>query len=309
MAPLPIKGRLVLVGAERGLGLSTVSLGGEDEVGVALVVVEPGAEPLHLVLTSRSALIWVFSGAVERVAAVAANAADSFYGAPRVGVIGIPPEKVHIAAAAYCFPTFYSGSFRWNADVWAGRWTEERRDAEASRPTVDAIERLTGRRADQVVAKLGVSALYLPSDRVDYRLLPSAIELPLLSRGRSMWQEFAWHTPGGLIRIDPNKVVSRVAPNPYEVLPGEAGIAQLMDEGALDVVESIEVTYAGSNGAGLTVQLPQRLRITRKIRIPAGFAGEHLLGPGVPPPDGDLTRSCLLSESTGESFGGACVRE
>jgi hypothetical protein len=308
VAPLAPVGRLVVVGVERGLGLSNVALGVEDgEVGVALVVIEPGREPLHLVLTSREALIWIVSGEVDRVATVLANASESSGGAPRVGIIGISAEKVHVAAIVDCFPSFYSGSFVWSADAWSGRWTEDRRTAEASRPTVDAIERLTGRRADQVVAKIGFSMLYLPSARVDHRsLLPSAIELPLLSRGLAIWQEFAWHRPGGLIRIDPKKIVSRLAPKPYEVLPGDAGFAQLLDEGALEVVESSEATYAGSDGTVLIVQSPWQFRITRKIRVPPSLAGRHLLGPGAPLPDGDLSRLCLISETTGESFGGNC---
>jgi len=302
LPPLPASGQLMLVGIHGGSGLATVALGEDDgEVGISHLIIEPGAEPLHLALTSLTAQIWVVSGAVDRVATVVATAPATAAPArtPRVGVVGIAPEKVHVPGAPDCIPSFA----RSDADMT--------RASDAGRPAALAVERLAGRRPDRVIGAQDLSTMYLPSGRRDDQsALPSAIELPILSRGRAMWQEFSYRRPGGVVRVDPAKVVSRLAVNLHEVLPGEAGVAQLMDEEALEVMELSQTVRLGLDSGNVSVSItptPRKFKITRKIRIPGGFSGDFLLGRGVPMPDGNLARSCVISEETGRSLGRSCT--
>ena len=62
------KAKVVLLSSYETEALSSVTLGSQDNVVHAgRVVVEPGSEPLYLVIASYSPTIWQFSGAVERV--------------------------------------------------------------------------------------------------------------------------------------------------------------------------------------------------------------------------------------------------
>ena len=62
------KAKVVLLSSYETEALSSVTLGSQDNVVQAgRVVVEPGDEPLYVVIASYSPTIWQFSGAVERI--------------------------------------------------------------------------------------------------------------------------------------------------------------------------------------------------------------------------------------------------
>jgi len=292
---LPGSGKFLLVGAYQTQALSDVTLGGDDaEVGVGHLVIESGAEPLHLALTSHSAQIWIMSGAVERIETVLANASAESAKVPRVGVIGLPPERVHVAAAATCIPEFHLRDKR-PSDL----------DAD-SRKTADALEDLTGRRPDQVAGAYKFSTMHVPSAGQDDKApLPSTKELPLTTPGRPMWQWFLRERPLGLVHLDAAKVVSRVSAQPYDVLPGAAGIAQFLDDEALTALSyshPFRLAIGGGKIETIVTPEPDRFRINRKIRIPAGFSGRFVLGRDVPMPD-NSDNACIVAEDTGKSLG------
>jgi len=85
--------------------------------------------------------------------------------------------------------------------------------------------------------------------------------------------------------IAADQVVASTSAEPYEVLPEQAGLIQLVQSGALT-----------QNALG-------EFLINRKIRFPAGLAGAHsvkfLLRLGVPEPEGDPGHSTVISEDTG----------
>ncbi|HOZ35327.1 MAG TPA: hypothetical protein PLM52_20830, partial [Tabrizicola sp.] len=94
--------------------------------------------------------------------------------------------------------------------------------------------------------------------------------------------------PGGVVKLDPKTVVSAYPVEPYVVLPQQAGLAQLMEQGLIK----------RQGNAFLVLQpIP---------RFPAGLHGAHsvsfVLGPDVPLPPGDpghssvrdANRKCLV---------------
>jgi hypothetical protein len=93
--------------------------------------------------------------------------------------------------------------------------------------------------------------------------------------------------------VDPATVVSNTEVSTFEVLPGRAGIRQLLDNGSLEPIEG-------------------GFRIVKPIpHYPAGLHGaysEHfILGKGVPKPGGDPGHSCVISEEDGSIVdGGPC---
>jgi hypothetical protein len=98
----------------------------------------------------------------------------------------------------------------------------------------------------------------------------------------------------GSRKIDASRVVSQKPASDYEVLPREAGLAQLQVEGKIERIE--HKTY----------------KIKQKIHIPAGLTGGHrvkfLLPKGVPEPVGDLGHSCMFSEAAGRHIGRSASR-
>jgi hypothetical protein len=62
------KARVVLLSSYETEALSSVTMGSQDNVVHAgRVVVEPGDDPLYVVIASYSPTIWQFSGAVQRI--------------------------------------------------------------------------------------------------------------------------------------------------------------------------------------------------------------------------------------------------
>lgn len=269
--------KLVVFGAYEGRALSTVSLGGDDvEVTVGDIVIEDGDETLDLVLLSYDAQIWRLRGAVGRIGRVVASSyqrAGPNDPTPRVGVVGIPREKLAVPRRSDCLP-YFSGTAI----------------AERSR-SIAAVTALAKRPPDAVFGTYGVSTVTLPSGRLDEKApLPGTVELPNSGPASGIWREMLRFNPSGMVRIDPTDVVSALPARSYAVLPQQAGLAQLVEEGALTVE---------GNGRSFI--------ITRKIRFPAGLNGAHsvkfVLGRDVPAPEGSPGHSCVLSEATGTPVG------
>jgi hypothetical protein len=90
--------------------------------------------------------------------------------------------------------------------------------------------------------------------------------------------------PGGVVEIDPKSVVASMPVARYDVLPGRAGLAQLVRAGKLEV----------KNGEFL---------IKQKIRFPAELSNiyqvKFRLLKGVPRPDGNPGDSEVISDDTG----------
>lgn len=262
---------VVVFGVYEGQALSTVALGSRDEVtGVLDVVIERGDQPLYVVLSAYGGLIWRFSGdldRVQRVVLVAGRADDQDRHGPLAGVVGLPPERVTTTDHRRCFSYAYQpGSMK--AAVVAA-----------------TVRRAAGKAPDVLAGHYGLAAVRLPSamgaeaSRDDRPPAPASFD-------RGQWNTMLQFNPAGLIAIDPETVVSAAPVLAYDVLPQQAGLAQLVGSGDLE-------------------RIADGLKVVRPIpRFPAGLNGAHstafLIGRGVPVPGGDAGHSCVLMESTGE---------
>jgi hypothetical protein len=71
----------------------------------------------------------------------------------------------------------------------------------------------------------------------------------------------------------------------YSVLPDRAGLAELVDTGALMIAGTVRgVRINGGDFKPFTH--PNRFRITGKLRLPAGAGGTFVLPRQIPPPEG-----------------------
>jgi hypothetical protein len=276
LPPVPADARLILFGAYASESLSSAAVGGQGmETHHMSVTIEPGRQPLYLVLTSYESMVWQLSGDVRRVARVVV---DSFNIAPGVaasGVVGLPAEKVTILRGR-CLQFF-----------------DEVGGAEAARAIAETRRR-TGRAPDAVMGSYAAARLALPSGEVtSVRPGPQAPERPAPPGfDADMWRrEVLRFWPNGIVEVDPRSVISPAGAETYVVLPNQAGFAQLLASGAIE---------RGSDS--------RTFRIVRPIpRLPPAMAGGHsvrlILVRGVPRPPGQLDHSCMLVEDTGETLG------
>jgi hypothetical protein len=277
LPPVPADARLILFGGYASESLSSAAVGGQGmETHHLSVAIEPGGQPLYLVLTSYESMVWQLSGDVRRVARVVV---DSFNIAPGVaasGVVGLPAEKVTILRGR-CLPLFHEAG-----------------GPEATRAIAETRRR-AGRAPDAVMGGYAATRLALPSGALtSVRSNPPAPERPgPPGFDADMWRrEVLRFWPNGIVEVDPRSVISPAGAETYLVLPSQAGLAQLLASGAVERDSSDSRTF----------------RIVRPIpRLPPAMAGGHsvrlILARGVPRPPGHLDHSCMLVEDTGETLG------
>ena len=259
--------------------LSSVSVAGQDEVTTTSeVTVEPGSRPLFVVAASQDAHIWRFKGAVNRIERlVVVSSERTLFGRPAAGETGVPRERTTIAPYDCLKPDNHQ------IDVMEGR-------------RADRFSQQLGRVADRWINPNGVvgMSVAIPSGKT-YPLAaarPSFIAAGGKAEVEAAWKEAIRFSPGGVRELDPQAVVAGARAEAYEVLPRQAGIAQLIAAGAV-------------SGDG-------PYRIHRPIRFPAGLAGGHsvtfILDSGVSYPKGNKGHSCIYKTIWGRFTGQGCPR-
>jgi hypothetical protein len=155
--------------------------------------------------------------------------------------------------------------------------------------TSEAAQLITRRLRRSIDVAFGASrpqGVRLPSAQP----FPVPTEVPRIFRDLSNeaaareWRDFLVYFRSGIASLNPRHVVSRAVPEPFRVYPYEAGLAQLLELGAL-------ATVTGNSD----------FEIRRQIRFPAGLYGGHSetfrLPDGVPPPIGNPGHSRVMSAS------------
>ena len=150
------KAKVVLLSSYETEALSSVTLGSQDNVVHAgRVVVEPGSEPLYLVIASYSPTIWQFSGAVERVERLVMTSSRTGpnSGEPNqrslVGATGVAQEKVSFFSKSNCLIYFYETP------------------SSGSLQTVSAIRAGAGKAPETVAAKYSIAGFNVPSGAIE----------------------------------------------------------------------------------------------------------------------------------------------
>jgi hypothetical protein len=272
--PRPTKdASIVLFNAYSAEGLSSVAIGSQDQVTEASrVIIESGDQPLYLVLIAHRRMMWKFEGAVGRVQRVVLVAIAGSGAAPTpVGATGLPRNVITFGGSGNCM-TFWVNMH--------GRYPD----------LVQRYSRLLFLREPNVVAQAeNVWNLRLPSGQVSaptrieqQRTLP--IDNPTAVELNRIREQMLLYSPGGLVPIDLAAVVAAQPAERYEVFPGNAGLLQLMLEGAIEQTR---------NGDFL---------VREKIRFPAGLPGPWFtfqVPKGVPVPSGDPGNIRVWSEEAG----------
>jgi Ca2+-binding EF-hand superfamily protein len=300
--PAPAGARLIVLGAHRGKALSNAWIGTEDRLtSLTTVEIAPGREPLYLALTSDGAMIWDIVGTTERIAGIVAHAEtaadtgddgqaqrqvassgdESQRGKPLVGVIGVPREMIRFTAHRGCLvPTIEEG-------------------------TQENAALLLGRAADEIAGEASAATFRVPAVRhFPDRIVRNAIRLQTKGRGETLWREVQEEYPAGIAQIDAESVISAHPVKRYTVLPGRAGLAELVDAGALTIA-GVSRGFRLDGDEPIPFTTPDEFRIVEKIRLPADASGTFILPRGTPIPEGDLGRACVLSETDMKPMNGS----
>ncbi len=291
--------KLVVYGNYGGSTIPTVTVAEQDkETNLAFVNIEKGQDKLFLVMTSYKSLIWKFTGDVDRIEHIVLSGPSSErrMGDVAVGSIGLEKTKISYVSKK-CFYYFYKTT-----------------GAKADRVKLK-MKSLFGKKPDYLFGNYSTYQLSLPSgkhkkarrsrlvelnknfDRPSHQLKNTQrafLELEKSNGDKNAIRAMKRFFPGGVKIIDPTQVVSNSKAETYEVLPNQAGIAQLLLEGRLKA-GSKRNTYF----------------IVKPIRYPPSMGGAHsvkfYLKKGVPEPTGDPIHSCVYSEEKGQNIEGVCM--
>lgn len=265
---------LVAFGAYEGDAVSSAVIGSQDEeTNLIDVTIEPGSQPLYLVLTSYESMVWRLTGATNRVLRVVATSNGSNSGVSPSGVLGLPAGKVTIGDTG-C-PRYFYGAGRESAMASA------------------SLQRTFGRAPNAIFGSYSVQRVSLPSGKIT--LAKSDTVPPPRGFDAEMWREATRYWRAGLALVDARQVVAKLKVAPYQVLPSQMGLAQLIGSG--------DVQRLSGGGFKIVHPIPH---------LPPSMGGAHsaklTVAKGVPLPPGDPVHSCIVMEETGQSFGLACRR-
>lgn len=273
--PVPTdKASMVFAGYYEGAAVSSVHLqpeNSQDEGTRALDLhVQPGFAPIYLVLVGSRSAIVRFTGwtkRLERVIVVTESAYPS-------GVTGLPRDLVMFVSKSACAvdphdlydlqgrpaPISLSGLVK---RPQPGNLTDEQR---RSLPPY--------RMPDAVGGGYDPASISIGTNEIDARMYPSGGHDPALPD----WQaHYADYDPAGVYEVDSAALISPALSEPYTLLPGRLGIAQLVHAGKLE-------------DRGL-----DQFRVLAPITVPAGLYGAQAVTFEVPGnvamPVGDLGHS------------------
>ncbi|MBD9447298.1 hypothetical protein [Rhizobium sp. RHZ01] len=242
--------KVYLITAYEGGTLSNVSIVGQDEVTeIATIEIAAGSEPIYLAVSSFTPMIWRLTGHVERV--------TTFYGTgwTGVGVTGVSKDVVTLVSDRECSRRF-----------------EGKSGSATTRQFLQALTSLIGHDIDGMISRYTSFSMALPSDfravtdevedgrsakEPDFSLdgLPSQDGIMQFKQTLANLRSFS---PGGVLNIDAKDVIATRIAEPYRILPQQAGLLQLLQNGSL--VERGRDTYVAMRAFA---------------RYPAGLAGAH----------------------------------
>lgn len=267
---------IVIVSGYEGSALSSVAVSGVDnDTTVATLKIEPGSSPLYIFATAYDPIIWKLSGEAGRVERFVVQPSRTKTG-PGAGVVGLPKDKVSFSSAGSC-----------------GTHATSPQGAKAIRLKTKVGSAL-GRGIDYMAASYTLRGISLPSGETS--VTPNGARPSRYiahTKHVRTERELYRFNPDGVMEFDAEDIVAAAPVVKYDVLPGEAGLLQLLKSGALE---------RGEDGEYI-IQKPI-------ARFPAGLAGAHsvefVLKAGVEMPKGSLGHSSLLREDTGECLGVRC---
>ncbi|VAV88532.1 hypothetical protein MNBD_ALPHA07-2183 [hydrothermal vent metagenome] len=287
---------IILLGGYEGAAISTVAVSGLDsETTLAVLNIEKGESPLYIIATAYASIIWKIEGDTSRIEKFVAGV-----GGRGVGITGLDADTILFLPNKGCIPQYYNNE----------------NSGEALRAKGQVSARL-GRSMIQVVGASTLGAIALPSGTYDESLVRKSNGVNIRITGASprgkgrflltedgpmlleaapddaqgyekaLLSKFQRFYPGGVVTLNEKDVIASNKAQTYKVLPQQAGLLQLLNEGKLEIT---------SDGF---------FKIIKPIsHYPPGLNGAHsvrfILAKDIPKPAGSPGHSSVYLEETGE---------
>lgn len=284
--PKPASGdQFLTLGMSYGAAVSTLAVTGQEDVThLSRIVVEPGVQPLYLVVSAHVATVWRVEGAVERISSLVVIPREQAEAGPSefwagAAVTGLPKEKVTFTTPRAC----------------GGNLTK--RQSKEGRLTERAILQSVGRAPDLMIGTDGAEIVAVPSGQVTKRsrdrdvvvtgkktlIIEEGGDVAVMENGMSLVEHEDWLSKsGGIVEVKPEDVVAPGKVEPYVVIPGQEGLRLLVEQGVL-------------------ARTAEGYRVLKPLaRWPAGLSGAHsvtfILPKGIPEPAGSPGHSRVIME-------------
>ncbi len=216
--------KLYLISAYEGGTLSNVALAGQDNsTETATIDVGEGTEPLYILASSYTPIVWQFTGHVQRVAHFVATARGGS------GVTGLPKGKVTLKHDTGCIRSI-------------------ERPSPASKAYIAQLQTSLNHQIDGIVYRYTAFTIGLPADakrvaenwETKFKGSPNFSlagmpNYPQAATFPAVEQRLKTFNPGGIADFDPAQVVGSGAVERYRVLPQEAGLLQLLRDRSLEL--------------------------------------------------------------------------
>ena len=255
--PRPLRGeRFVMLGFYQAKALADHSVAGLDKLTTTGEIrIGPGPGNLFLVLlTPWTPIIYRFSGHVDRLSRLVVLSTQG------AAVTGVKPSKITFGMGEDCSMGYRPSiaiKFKF-AEAVFGRNPDDFEEGDLYVWTMGAGG-----------AGKGIEA---PERDYDYKQSLSRLE-----------ENFESIHPGGLVKIDPNEVISLSVVEKYRLLPNAAGVVQLERAGKIvrSTRQEIEAWHArarqryGKIMDQFTVH--EAYKVLEPVDLPAAMCGGHLL--------------------------------
>jgi hypothetical protein len=313
LVPVDASHVFVAAGAMAGDTLTSVQL--EDPNSTSTVIRVRvnlgGGRPITVLLQAQTPVVWDFDGNVSRVVrALVVGSGDR-----RAGVRGLSASQVEFPDMARCRAVFPP----WNAtddqrnkitELYLGRAPE--RAAFEAKPNSLTLPQTTFANTP----KNSPRGLVIVRKGDDGRNIRSVVrpntfgelQEQVLDQNRQSDAEsdLVLYHPGGFRQIEASSMLSPVPVLSPETFPGEAGLIQLENAGAIrparrseinEFVEGASKPYRSKLSPNYRIHAPFDYVVTREIMLPAGLYGAQnksfLVLSGVPTPRGNVGHGCL----------------
>jgi hypothetical protein len=278
----PSKIPVTIIGHYRPTAVSTVSIAGLTRAtGVADIQISPGKSPIDLAFVSYAPTIYRFFGAKARVRHL------YMFNDNGSGEVGIPRRRVSFGTSSGCHISY---------DLFRN-----------SAGTAQAIVKsLFGNNISYSGGIYGLYRARIGDGEPVFEEPPRADIRAVSGPAGEYMYDRANFFPGGVITVNPRKVISAQTPLSYTTLPSTAGIVQLILAGALKPMEwsaarpMIAAQAAAgriSNERAQFLQFALRfnvLLVERPIDVPIELCGSELVHFLAPDPGylrGDMCHS------------------
>lgn len=256
---------LIYISSNQGAAITNIMFNNSSEaVKLTEVNIEAGELPLFIILKSYSGRIWKFTGATNRVESVwvSTEKMTSDY-TPLAGVLGLPKEEVFFTNQKRCLPIYSKTNYK----------------------SITKVKKMMlfafGKKPKKFVSDSIIGSVSLPSGKYDKNLQTfGKVKYKGSPESVNFWSANLINENEHFISIDPKEVISKVKITQQKVIPGNLGLAKLVHEGALEVLEKTRVTTIGKTTIIGTIDLdvpssmkvkvgyrPAKFLITRSINL------------------------------------------